>query len=102
MPYQLTEPLVSTYSYEIKKIVIDLENNLCTATLECRDSYSSAIDSVDLNFSLFDSFGNLISPNTWPEENPSAAQIYQYIKEFVYRSLQDQPGLNGIGAGEIS
>ena len=51
---------------------------------------------------IFDDMGNVVQPNDWPTENPTGAQMYSLIEQFLFMRLQDQQGENGIGAGTIT
>lgn len=103
MPLLLTDPLVtSIYSYQIKKIDINLVNNEHQITIGNRDIEGNEISEQTLQLPIFDDFGNVIVPSTWPEENPTGEQMYALIKQFIFLGLQDQPGENGLGPGTIT
>ena len=103
MPLTLTEPLVtSIYSHVIKAVNIDLEDNKHYVTVACLDAENNELSRRTLSLFIFDDFGNIMVPGTWPGNNPTGQQMYQLIEQFLFLGLQEQSGENGLGPGVIT
>ena len=103
MPLILTDPLViSVSSHAIKQINIDLENNQYRITIADISVNNTEIRRHTLSLSIFDDFGNVMVPGAWPETNPTGAQMYALIQQFLFLGAQEQPGDNGLGPGVIT
>ena len=102
MAYVLNDPLtIEIAAHEIKKLVIDLEHNKHIVTVANLTSDNTEFSRSDLELDIFDDFGNILMPSSWPLNYPEGPEMYNLIKEFLYRSLAEKPGYFG-GDGVIS
>ena len=79
-----------------------MENNRYETVVASFDGDGNELDRHKFTLSILDDLGNIIIPSAWPNTNPTGQQMYTMIKQFLFMSLQDQPGSNGLGAGTIS
>ena len=103
MPLTLTTPLISMItSYRIDEIHINMESNTITTLLAQLDDNNNELLHKEWTMKICDDIGNIIMPSSWPEANPSGAQMYSLIQHFIFLMLQDLPGENGLGPGVIT
>ena len=103
MPLTLTTPLTSVVTaYRIDEIHIDVESNKITTLLAMMNEDNQEVGHKEWICRIFDDFGTIIIPRNWPAENPTGPQLYALIENFIFLGLQDLPGENGLGPGEIT
>lgn len=99
----LTTPLTTTITtHHIASFFVDVENNNTNVMVTNNTEGDIEHNRQSLSFSIFDDFGNILMPSTWPENGMSGTEIYALLQQYLFGRLQDLPGENGLGVGVIT